>query len=117
MHTPDEPRRALLVQRKDTVALIERLRGDVAEIIAGAADGATDDEHDPEGATIGFERAQALALLHSTEHRLIEIDAGLARPEGEPVLCATCRQPIDPARLAVRPSAAECIDCARKKRS
>ena len=73
-----------------------------------------DDEHDPEGATIAFERQQVAALLESARRRLADVDAALARrAEGRYGICEGCGRPIAPERLAVRPSARTCIDCAR----
>jgi len=81
--------------------------------IAAAADGSNgDDEHDPEGATVGFERAQVSALLEQSRTRLGEIDAALARVgTGAYGVCERCGGPIPAERLAVRPTAATCVRC------
>src|SRR4051812_23821615 len=58
----DEVERVLAVvdaERARTVRQIESLRRSVASIVEAAELTATDDEHDPEGATIAYERAQA----------------------------------------------------------
>jgi hypothetical protein len=39
----------------------------------------TDDEHDPEGATIAFERQHLAALVSQARRHLAEIDAALRR--------------------------------------
>ncbi len=73
-----------------------------------------DDEHDPEGATIAFERQQVAALLDQTRRRLADVEAALERrAAGSYGLCETCGRPIAPERLAARPAARTCIDCAR----
>ncbi len=73
-----------------------------------------DDEHDPEGATIAFERQQVAALLESARRRLADVDAALARREtGDYGRCESCGRPIAAERLAARPAARTCIDCAR----
>lgn len=58
-----EARERLTAERVAAAARIAALQRDIAVIMDAARVGATDDEHDPEGATIAFERAQAMALL------------------------------------------------------
>ena len=73
-----------------------------------------DDEHDPEGATIAFERQQVAALLAQARQRLADVDDALARAAtGDYGTCESCGRPIAPERLAARPAARTCIDCAR----
>ena len=77
---------------------------------------ATDDEHDPEGATIAFERAQLAGLLESAGDHLASLDDALDRlREGRYGTCEVCGRPIDPARLAARPAARTCITCASRR--
>jgi RNA polymerase-binding transcription factor DksA len=103
----------LVAQRADTVSRIAALRADVAMIVDSASSTTGDDEHDPEGATIGFERAQAMALLAQAEAQLAAIDVALDRVAlGTYGYCMSCGQPIAPARLEARPEAARCITCA-----
>jgi RNA polymerase-binding transcription factor DksA len=105
----------LAAQREDTVRRIAALRADVATIVDSASSTTGDDEHDPEGATIGFERAQAMALLAQAENQLAAIDAALDRVAlGTYGRCVSCGQPIAPARLEARPEAAQCIACATR---
>lgn len=81
--------------------------------IAGSSDG-TDDEHDPEGATIAFERQHVAALLDQAREQLASIDAALGRlADSSYGQCERCGQPIAPERLTARPTAATCITCAR----
>ena len=81
------------------------------DVIVAAADSSNlDDEHDPEGATIGFERAQTSSLIASTEERLREVDAALERVvSGTYGSCEVCGEPISPERLAARPTATRCV--------
>ena len=51
------------VARERTARQIASLEDIVAAIVEGSELTSTDDEHDPEGATIAYERAQATALL------------------------------------------------------
>ncbi|MFI5937267.1 TraR/DksA family transcriptional regulator [Actinoplanes sp. NPDC051494] len=76
-----------------------------------------DDEHDPEGATIGFERAQLSATLDAARRRITEIRTALDRyDQGKYGICESCGEPIDPERLAVRPAAQTCVSCAGRRR-
>jgi RNA polymerase-binding transcription factor DksA len=102
--------------RARTVEQIKTLSRAVGEIIAAATGVATDDEHDPEGQTIAFERAQASALLAQARVRLDDIDAALARLRaGVYGRCEQCAENISPQRLDARPAARLCIRCASGK--
>ena len=84
-------------------------------IVESAALGATDDEHDPEGATIAFERAQTASLLEQAHARLADLDEAIRRIEaGTYGRCDDCGQPITADRLAARPAARTCIGCAAR---
>jgi len=92
---------------------VAALEQTVAAIVEGAELTATDDEHDPEGATIAYERAKAIALLHQARADL-EALAAMRRvlETGQQVRCADCGDAIDPARLAALPTTTRCIRCA-----
>ena len=86
------------------------------EIVAAARDANADDEHDPEGATIAFEREQIAALLAQARRRVEELRAALERAQaGAYGRCESCGQPIGEARLEARPSARTCIACASRR--
>lgn len=109
----DEVRRRLQADRRRTLARAESLDSTVRSIVESSDLTSTDDEHDPEGATIAFEREQAAALLRSTNDHLAELDAAQARIEaGTYGLCVVCGRPVAAARLEARPTAVRCIDCA-----
>jgi RNA polymerase-binding protein DksA len=104
---------ALEAERTAAIAAISALSRDFDGIIDGASAVATDDEHDPEGATIAFERAQVAALLERARRRLADVDLALARiAEGSYGGCERCGEPISAGRLAARPAARTCIRCA-----
>lgn len=106
---PDQVARARTLLHEQRAAAYERLGalvGDVAAIIEAAQDSNADDEHDPEGATIAFERERTAAFASQTEQRLHEIDAALARLDsGDYGICTVCREPIPWARLEARATA------------
>ena len=84
-------------------------------MVAAAAASNLDDEHDPEGATVGFERAQVAALIGAAEEKLGEIDDAIARLEGGSYgICETCGEPIPFERLLARPGARSCVSCAER---
>ena len=102
--------------RAQTLRQLSDLTGDFAGIVAASADSNADDEHDPEGATIAFERSAVGALIAQARHRLEEIDAAMARvDEGSYGTCESCGKPIAPGRLEARPVARECIGCANRR--
>jgi DnaK suppressor protein len=75
-----------------------------------------DDEHDPEGATLAFERQHPASLLGQARQHLAQIDAALVRlAEGRYGRCENCGQPIGAARLAARPLTTACIGYAGRR--
>ena len=100
--------------RVETLAQIDALTREFDEVVAASRSSNADDEHDPEGATIAFERQQVAALLDQARRRLADVNAALARAEaGEYGRCTECGGEIAPERLAARPQARTCIGCAR----
>jgi len=108
---PLESTRAAAAER------VVALRRELADVISSASSTTGDDEHDPEGATIGFERAQAQALLDQAVAALADLDAALERQRaGAYGSCAECGRPIGTERLAARPAALRCIACESSRR-
>jgi DnaK suppressor protein len=104
----------LLDERAVVLRDIDALTREFDQVVAASQSSNADDEHDPEGATIAFERQQTAALLEQARRRLADIDAALARREaGDYGVCETCGRPIGAERLEARPAARTCIDCAR----
>ncbi|GAA3767410.1 TraR/DksA family transcriptional regulator [Micromonospora maritima] len=89
------------------------LAKDLEALFLASRDSNADDEHDPEGATIGFERAQLTALLAGARARIADLDDALRRVDaGTYGVCERCGQPIGDDRLAARPFARFCMACA-----
>ncbi|HET7503498.1 MAG TPA: TraR/DksA C4-type zinc finger protein [Kofleriaceae bacterium] len=59
--------------------------------------------------------AQVLSMMSDADARTLDnVIAAIDRLDaGRYGLCAVCEQPIEPARLAVLPEAAECVECVR----
>jgi RNA polymerase-binding transcription factor DksA len=53
------PLELLQREREDALAQVDRLSRDLAGVVAASQGSNADDEHDPEGATIGVERLAA----------------------------------------------------------
>lgn len=87
-------------------------------IVASVDTANTDDEHDVEGATLGFERAQVVSLLDHARGQLDALDDAVSRIDaGIYGVCEHCGRAIGRERLAARPSTHHCVDCARGMRS
>ena len=100
-------------EREQTLRRLAALTGDFDEVVAASRDTNADDEHDPEGATIAFERSQLAALVRQAREHLVEVEAAAERLAGGTYgVCVTCGRPIAAARLEARPTATACIACA-----
>lgn len=100
-------------ERARTVHQIRSLQQSFDDIVAASEQVATDDEHDPEGHTIAWERQQVAALLESARHRLAELDLAIRRVEGGDYgRCERCGGAIPDERLEAIPTASTCVTCA-----
>jgi DnaK suppressor protein len=109
----EDARRRLEAEREEALVRRTRLRDDYDAVVVASRDSNADDEHDPEGATIAFERSQIGALVRQVQDHLVEIDAALTRLDaGTYGLCERCGDPIGDGRLQARPVARTCIRCA-----
>jgi RNA polymerase-binding transcription factor DksA len=116
MGDEDRLRAAVERERRRAAHQIASLRGSFADIVEAAALTSTDDEHDPEGATIAYERAQVSALLREAEDNLVVLDGALERiGAGTITTCVTCGGPIAFERLLALPWVSTCIGCARRQ--
>jgi DnaK suppressor protein len=114
VHEPSPTlRRDLDERRLRTQQLIHALRHEIDEIVDSAQLANVDDEHDPDGSTIAYERAKASALLAAAERELEAIDRAAARSDdGSYGRCTTCGEAIAPERLDALPTTGTCIACA-----
>ncbi len=103
-------RELLAADRAATLARLGDLEADVALIVEASEGSNADDEHDPEGATIAFERAQTSALAASAVAHLREVTAAEGRlDDGTYGVCEVCGDAIPDARLEARPTARTCV--------
>lgn len=109
----DSRMQRLMAERLRTLERIAALDRDRDGIIESSTLIGVDDEHDPEGATVAFERSQIEALLDQARHHLSELDRALRQVEaGDYGTCERCGAPIEAERLAARPTARTCVSCA-----
>ena len=117
MRPAPEPAARLAAER---AAIAERVAALAAQVDALAEQQALtthDDEHDPEGVTIGFERAQLLALLAGARRDLDAVERAAQRlAEGTYGRCLRCGEPIPAERLEALPAAETCLACASRRR-
>lgn len=105
-------RERLVRARARAQELVEDLQAELAAI-AESTEAGPDDEHDAEGATVGYERARVAGLLHRAQAALADVDGALARERaGLYGTCALCGNPIAPERLATLPTTPACVACA-----
>ena len=102
---------ALAAERVAALAQIDALTREFDDVVAASKASNADDEHDPEGATIAFERSQVDALIRQAEGRLREVDAALARvADGTYGVCLVCGRAIPAGRLEARPTTTTCVE-------
>jgi RNA polymerase-binding transcription factor DksA len=109
----------LTADREETLDRLAELERDFAAIVTSASEGSAggDDEHDPEGATVAFERQHIAALAAQARDHLAAIDAAVAKIDsGVYEICDMCGGEIGEERLAVRPSSLICVRCAARRR-
>jgi RNA polymerase-binding transcription factor DksA len=112
---PQPSEDALRAQRAEVLERIASMQADFAADVAASESSNADDEHDPEGATIAFDRQQLAALLAQAQRRVDDLDHALEQlAAGSFGACERCGRPVGAERLEARPSARTCIDCARR---
>ena len=97
-------------ERDEVRARLANMTRDLRSLFAASAGSNADDEHDPEGQTIAYERSQLSALIQGAREHLADIEAAAIRlQQGSYGVCEVCQQPIPAARLDARPTARTCV--------
>ncbi len=110
-------REVLAAEQAEVLVRVEALSRSLDDIVGASESSNADDEHDPEGSTIAFERAQVAALLAQARAHLSETTEALQRLEaGGYGQCERCGAAIAPERLEARPTARTCIRCAAARK-
>ncbi len=108
-----QPLQRLLADLASNAVQVAGLELEHARIVAASESANGDDEHDPEGATIAFERQQVIALLNLARRSREDLERALVQfDEGRYGACEHCGGRIPAERLKARPSARTCLTCA-----
>jgi DnaK suppressor protein len=102
----------LNAERVTTLARVAALTAEFDDIVAGTDAGSSDDEHDPEGSTIAFERARVSTLVSQGRAYLDELEQAQGRiANGTYGVCEHCGAAIPRERLVALPTARTCVHC------
>lgn len=103
----------LASRRHEVQAQLDEIEQELAALRRTREGASDDDEHDPDGVPLSEQWSRLEGLRLARAEALAGIDEAETRRErGEDGRCRRCGAPIAPARLAVRPEATTCIDCA-----
>jgi DnaK suppressor protein len=111
----DEPaaRSLLDSERVSASDRVNALTTEFAWLAGDSADANDDDEHDPEGSTLAFERARVATLLADAESHLTDLDRALTKlAEDRYGICEVCGTEISQGRLEALAATRTCITCA-----
>jgi DnaK suppressor protein len=107
-----EAHRRLADEQATTTARLHSLRTEFDAIVDGSVDANVDDEHDPEGSTIAFERALVSALMVEADEYLSELGWAADRLNRQTyAVCEACGGTINDDRLRARPASRSCVRC------
>jgi DnaK suppressor protein len=114
---PSDPAARLASERTETAERAAALQAQVTALAEQQALTTHDDEHDPEGVTIGFERAQLQGLLAGARRDVDAIDRATRRlADGTYGHCLRCGKPIPAERLEALPATETCLACGSRRR-
>ncbi len=106
----------LTSERAATLQQLAAMTDELTALAAASLDSNIDDEHDPEGSTVAFEREQFAGLRARAQTHLDEIDAALHRLRADRYgVCDSCGRPVGDERLAALPAAVLCLRCATRR--
>lgn len=112
-HERPDLERLLGRERERTERQIRSLTRQLDEIVSAAMWTSADDEHDPEGNTIAFERESLRARLVQARHDLDAVDHARERLRaGTYGRCTSCSHRIARGRLEALPTVLTCASCA-----
>lgn len=103
---------AIADARASTAELAGGLQRTFDDIVTAAEMSNNDDEHDPDGSTVAYERAQVWALLRQARADLDALAAAQARlASGRIDVCRVCGGAIGVERLLALPHTDTCVRC------
>jgi DnaK suppressor protein len=114
----DEVRAQIRAEQRRLQSLVESLTANFDDLTEAADASPPDDEHDPEGHTIAFERSQLSGRRSEYLHAIAELAAAEVRlDDAQSSLCDVCGEPIPHERRLAVPTATRCVVCAGKGQS
>lgn len=114
MRADDRDRVAAAVAeaRRRTADLLDGLQATYTDIVDAAEMSNNDDEHDPDGSTVAYERAQVWALMRQARADLAALDEADERlAAGTIDVCRACGGAIGIERLEALPHVTVCVRC------
>jgi DnaK suppressor protein len=107
----------LKAERTAALVRVRALHCDLDGIVSDSVNANADDEHDPEGPTGAYERAQVTALITRAQSTLSDLDHALARlSAGSYSVCESCGVQIPPERLAAPTCSADLFWLRQRRR-
>ncbi|WP_028245187.1 TraR/DksA family transcriptional regulator [Pseudoclavibacter soli] len=111
---PDDQSQRLRQLLAEADSREQQARNRLAEVRSLQQGQSADDEHDPDGVPVSFEWSKAQAMLEQAVAERERLQRAVdAAARGAYGVCAVCGREIDARRLAARPDATLCIECAR----
>jgi DnaK suppressor protein len=109
----DDVRLRIHAERHRLQALVDSLTANFADLTEAADASPPDDEHDPEGHTIAFERSQLTGRRDEYLRTIAELDdAELRLEDTQSARCQVCGDEIPHERRLAVPTATRCVTCA-----
>lgn len=103
----------LIEDRVEMQSVVDALVAQLASFQASRRDTPTNDEQDPEGGSIDFERSQSTVVLSQARRHLEQVDNALLRIDaGTYGDCTRCGNTIPFGRIQARPYTPHCVRCA-----
>jgi DnaK suppressor protein len=110
----EEMRTRIHAEQLRMQSLVDSLTASFDDLTQAADASPPDDEHDPEGHTIAFERSQLAARRDGYVHAIAELAKAECRlDDAGSAACETCGTLIPHERRLAVPATARCIECAR----
>lgn len=109
----DPIRERIIAERRRLQSLVESLTANFDDLTNAADASPPDDEHDPEGHTIAFERSQLASRRDEYLRSIADLTAAEARlADAASALCERCGDPIPMERRLALPATTTCVACA-----
>jgi DnaK suppressor protein len=117
MIDPAEARVLLADRRREAEQRLAGTSAERAAVVDASRDSNADDEHDPEGATIAYERGMLDVLAGRLRQTLVDLALAERRlAAGEYQVCERCGGTIADDRLRALPTVRTCRACADRTR-